>query len=46
MTLQDGGIRVLDRDWPTVEVAGSEVGIVGLMGFVGGFPGSQPPGLR
>jgi Icc-related predicted phosphoesterase len=43
VTLQDGGIRVLDRDWATCEVAGSEVGVVGLKGFVGGFPGSHLP---
>ena len=41
--LQDGGIRVLDRDWAVCETAGVEVGIVGLKGFVGGFPGSHLP---
>lgn len=41
--LQDGGVRVLDRDWAIAEIAGSEVGIVGLKGFVGGFPGSHLP---
>jgi Icc-related predicted phosphoesterase len=39
----DGGIRVLDRDWATCEAAGVEVGIVGVKGFVGGFPGSHLP---
>jgi Icc-related predicted phosphoesterase len=41
--LTDGGIRVLDRDWATCEAAGVEVGIVGVKGFVGGFPGSHLP---
>src|SRR5579884_2211004 len=43
MTLQEGGIHVLDRDWATCEVGGTEVGVVGLKGFVGGFPGSHLP---
>jgi len=42
-TLQEGGIQVLDRDWTICEVGGYEVGIVGLKGFVGGFPGSHLP---
>jgi Icc-related predicted phosphoesterase len=41
--LTDGGIRVLDRDWVTCEAAGVEVGVVGVKGFVGGFPGSHLP---
>jgi uncharacterized protein len=41
--LAAGGIRVLDREAVTCEVAGHEVGIVGLKGFVGGFPGSHLP---
>jgi Icc-related predicted phosphoesterase len=41
--LTEGGIRVLDRDWATCEAAGVEVGIVGVKGFVGGFPGSHLP---
>ncbi len=41
--LTEGGIRVLDRDWATCETAGVEVGIVGVKGFVGGFPGSHLP---
>ncbi len=41
--LRAGGIRVLDRDWTTCEAAGLEVGIVGIKGFVGGFPGSHLP---
>jgi Icc-related predicted phosphoesterase len=42
-TLSQGGIRVLDRDWATCAAAGVEVGIVGVKGFVGGFPGSHLP---
>ncbi len=41
--LRSGGIRVLDRDWTTCEAGGVEVGIVGIKGFVGGFPGSHLP---
>jgi Icc-related predicted phosphoesterase len=41
--LEDGGIRVLDRSWAVCEAAGLEVGIVGVKGFVGGFPGSHLP---
>jgi uncharacterized protein len=41
--LQSGGIRVLDRDWAICEVGGLDVGIVGVKGFVGGFPGSHLP---
>jgi Icc-related predicted phosphoesterase len=41
--LQEGGIQVLDRDWAVCEAAGVEVGIVGVKGFVGGFPGSHLP---
>jgi len=41
--LQEGGIRVLDRGWAVCEAAGLELGIVGVKGFVGGFPGSHLP---
>lgn len=41
--LAEGGIRVLDRDWAVCEAGGLEVGIVGVKGFVGGFPGSHLP---
>ena len=41
--LESGGIRVLDRSWQICEAAGLQVGIVGLKGFVGGFPGSHLP---
>jgi Icc-related predicted phosphoesterase len=37
------GVRVLDRSWAIEEIDGSSVGIVGLKGFVGGFPDSQLP---
>jgi Icc-related predicted phosphoesterase len=43
MVLQDAGVRVLDRDWAICQVSGTDVGIVGLKGFVGGFPGSHLP---
>lgn len=42
-TLGSGGIRVLDRDWAVCETGGLEVGVVGVKGFVGGFPGSHLP---
>jgi Icc-related predicted phosphoesterase len=41
--LSEGGITVLDRDWVTCTASGVEVGIVGVKGFVGGFPGSHLP---
>jgi Icc-related predicted phosphoesterase len=41
--LENGGIRVLDRDWVVCEAGGLEVGLVGVKGFVGGFPGSHLP---
>jgi Icc-related predicted phosphoesterase len=41
--LQQGGIRILERTWHVCEAGGLEVGIVGLKGFVGGFPGSHLP---
>jgi Icc-related predicted phosphoesterase len=41
--LQSGGIQVLDRNWAVCRAAGIEVGVVGLKGFVGGFPGSHLP---
>ena len=39
--LERAGVRVLDRSSTICEVAGVEVGIVGLKGFVGGFSGSS-----
>src|ERR687888_1114414 len=41
--LSGAGVRVLDRSWAIEEVDGSSVGIVGLKGFIGGFPDSQLP---
>ena len=41
--LTGAGVRVLDRSWAIDEVDGTSVGIVGLKGFVGGFPDSQLP---
>jgi Icc-related predicted phosphoesterase len=41
--LEEGGIRVLDRSHCIVTVAGVDVGIAGVKGFVGGFPGSHLP---
>jgi uncharacterized protein len=42
-TLEDAGIRVLRRDSTVVEHAGTQIGIVGAKGFVGGFPGCHLP---
>ena len=36
--LTDGGVRVLERSSVRLDVRGVEVGVVGLKGFVGGFP--------
>ncbi|HKP90294.1 MAG TPA: metallophosphoesterase [Thermoleophilaceae bacterium] len=41
--LEDEGVIVLERESTVQEVAGTEVGIVGLKGFVGGFAGSNLP---
>src|SRR5947209_4099272 len=41
--LEEGGIRVLDRSWSICQAGGLELGIVGIKGFVGGFPGSHLP---
>src|ERR687888_465310 len=43
VVLEEAGVTVLERDWTVVELAGTEVGIVGLKGFVGGFAGSNLP---
>jgi Icc-related predicted phosphoesterase len=42
-TLAEGGVTVLDRDWVICTALGLDVGIVGIKGFVGGFPGSHLP---
>jgi Icc-related predicted phosphoesterase len=36
--LTDAGVRVLERSSVRFDVRGQEVGVVGLKGFVGGFP--------
>src|SRR5919202_6137695 len=41
--LEDAGIRVLDRSHAICRPKGVEVGIVGVKGHVGGFPGSYLP---
>lgn len=41
--LTDAGVRVLERSTAEVEVNGTRVGLVGLKGFVGGFPDSALP---
>jgi Icc-related predicted phosphoesterase len=49
--LQDAGVTVLERDHATCTLAGTEIGVVGLKGYVGGFDGFRmpdfgEPGLR
>src|SRR5215207_8797532 len=39
--LSAAGLTVLDRDSRVLEIAGTEVGVVGAKGFIGGFPGSH-----
>ena len=39
--LEESGITVLERETAVIEIAGMEVGIVGLKGFVGGFASSN-----
>ena len=41
--LEEAGIAVLDRSHRVIEACGTEVGIVGTKGFVGGFTGSHIP---
>lgn len=41
--LEEAGITVLDRSAATFRAAGVAVGVVGVKGFVGGFPGSHLP---
>jgi Icc-related predicted phosphoesterase len=36
--LSDAGIRMLERSSTQIDVRGTSIGIVGLKGFVGGFP--------
>ncbi len=41
--LEDAGVSVLDRSWKVIDFDGCELGIAGVKGFVGGFPGSHLP---
>lgn len=41
--LEEAGIVVLEREHTVVELCGTEVGVVGAKGFVGGFSGSHLP---
>jgi len=41
--LQDAGVTVLEREHAICRLAGVEVGVVGLKGFVGGFDGHRLP---
>jgi Icc-related predicted phosphoesterase len=41
--LEDAGVTILERDTAIACVHDVEIGIVGLKGFVGGFPGSHLP---
>ena len=42
-SLEGAGAIVLERDHRVLELAGLEVGIVGVNGFVGGFTGAEIP---
>lgn len=41
--LADAGVRTLDREALVCDLDGSDVGVVGCKGFVGGFPGAEIP---
>jgi Icc-related predicted phosphoesterase len=41
--LEAAGITLLERESATLCIGATEIGIVGLKGFVGGFPGSHLP---
>src|SRR4051794_11639016 len=41
--LEESGVSVLDRSHRVVEICGTQVGVVGGKGFVGGFTGSHIP---
>ena len=41
--LEDAGITVLERSWTICDIRGTDVGIVGTKGFIGGFPDSELP---
>ena len=40
-TLRQAGVTVLEGDACTIDVAGTRVGVAGVKGFGGGFPGSS-----
>jgi uncharacterized protein len=42
-TLEAAGVNVLERASTVIDVAGTQIGLVGTKGFVGGFPGSTLP---
>lgn len=39
--LSEAGLIMLDREARVIEIGGTEVGVVGAKGFIGGFPGSH-----
>ncbi len=41
--LEDAGVIVLERSWKVIDFDGCELGVAGVKGFVGGFPGSHLP---
>lgn len=41
--LEEGGIDVIDGEHRVLSVDGTDVGVAGVKGFVGGFPGSHMP---
>jgi Icc-related predicted phosphoesterase len=41
--LQDAGVIVLDRSTHVLEICGSQLGVAGCKGFVGGFAGNHIP---
>jgi Icc-related predicted phosphoesterase len=41
--LQEGGVDVLEREHRILDIKGAEVGIAGVKGFMGGFPGCHLP---
>jgi len=41
--LREGGVDVLERDHRILELGGTELGVAGTKGFMGGFPGSHLP---
>lgn len=41
--LEEAGVYVLDRSHVILELDETEIGIVGVKGFVGGFPGAEIP---